>query len=114
MAFSFPQTAASPTPARKPGDAPAWPSHLSRLGELEDFWNEFALRSGKESFNVRFPREIQRLARHRSDFPCKSPAMPLRALELKVFLAFRHEFPEAAHFHACPRLRAIAERPFRL
>lgn len=85
--------------------------HMDRFIGLTRLWDEFAAENGKELFSSRFFSEIQRLNRFQMDFPGKSPAFPLRALELKIINAFQQEFPESEIQKALPRFRLFNQDP---
>ncbi len=84
---------------------------MDRFIRLTRLWDEFAADNGKELFSSRFFSEIQRLNRFQMDFPGKSPAFPLRALELKTINAFQCEFPESEIQKAMPRFRRFNQNP---
>lgn len=82
---------------------------IMRFHDLCGIWDEAAARNGGKPFALRFKKEIQALDRYRRDFPHKSIVLPLRLLELRMFLAFRNEFPAPELLRSSSRLRGIAE-----
>lgn len=106
---SFPKMSGD-FPVSPKADAPARGlDHMVRFQELAEFWDESATKHGWKLFAVRFEREIQSLLGHQRDFPGKNPALLLRVLELRLFLAFRREFPARELSRVSSRLRGIVK-----
>ena len=87
-------------------------AQLGILRDLSRLWDEFAVNNSKEPFQIRFFQELEKLNRFQVDFPDKSPALPFKALEIKVIHTFRQEFPADEILKALPRLLQFEQGTF--